>query len=446
MNTINTTPKEQDEEKSKELAAQSESATAVQAAAPPAAPTTLPEQDEANYQERLVQVQQVMAHAGNPFLEAARWLLRTLAELPPSMEPEGVPVLNRLLSTELRTFTRLCDQLNLRREHMLAVRFILCTALDEAIGLRSYGGVKKDETGEWSTNALLLHFHGENRGGQTVFLLIGRLASAPAEHIHVLEIAHHVLSLGYKGDYGQQTDGPRKLEMIRHRLYSLVSASRDPVPRELSPRWQGVGKGKFALLRAIPVWVSASVLGLALFAQYGWSKYQLIQKTNQVERQIEALQKLQPPKVQPRAPLRLAEILSAEIAQGRVQVTDTPEHSLVVFKGDGMFTALTQLTPAARQTVEKVAEAINDVTGQVRVVGHTDNQPMLNTTVFANNQVLSEKRAENVAAVLQSKGVDSKRIQTQGMGESQPAAPNDSPQDRAKNRRVEIEVLNSNKS
>jgi type VI secretion system protein ImpK len=96
--------------------------------------------------------------------------------------------------------------------------------------------------------------------------------------------------------------------------------------------------------------------------------------------------------------------------------------------------------------VEKVAEAINDVTGQVRVVGHTDNQPMLNTTVFANNQVLSEKRAENVAAVLQSKGVDSKRIQTQGMGESQPAAPNDSPQDRAKNRRVEIEVLNSNKS
>jgi flagellar motor protein MotB len=76
----------------------------------------------------------------------------------------------------------------------------------------------------------------------------------------------------------------------------------------------------------------------------------------------------------------------------------------------------------------------------VRVIGHTDDLPVSGTD-FANNQELSEKRAHSVAQVLMAKGVVTTRLQVMGMGDKQPVASNTSPQGRALNRRVEIEVL-----
>jgi OOP family OmpA-OmpF porin len=69
-------------------------------------------------------------------------------------------------------------------------------------------------------------------------------------------------------------------------------------------------------------------------------------------------------------------------------------------------------------------------------VGHTDS---IGTDAY--NQKLSVRRAEAVKAYLQSKGVESNRIYTEGKGEKQPVADNKSTAGRAKNRRVEIEVV-----
>jgi type VI secretion system protein ImpK len=156
---------------------------------------------------------------------------------------------------------------------------------------------------------------------------------------------------------------------------------------------------------------------------------------------------LQPPAVAAKAPLRLAELLATEVTQGRVQVKDEPGRSVVVFKGDGMFAGgLAQLSPAARQTIEKVADAINDVTGQVVVTGHTDNQPLGSGRAdFADNQALSLKRAQEVVSVLKSRGVDQQRIEAVGKGDAEPVAGNDNAAGRAQNRRVQIEVKTSAK-
>jgi len=101
---------------------------------------------------------------------------------------------------------------------------------------------------------------------------------------------------------------------------------------------------------------------------------------------------------------------------------------------------LDKLSPPSTLLLNKVGEALAQVGGQVRVIGHTDNVA-ISRDGFANNQVLSEKRAQSVAQVLMAKGVDSTRLQVAGMGDKQPVASNDSPQGRALNRRVEIEVL-----
>jgi type VI secretion system protein ImpK len=122
-------------------------------------------------------------------------------------------------------------------------------------------------------------------------------------------------------------------------------------------------------------------------------------------------------------------------------VDENAQGARVIFKGDGMFTpALDKLSQPTALLLNKVGEALAQVGGQVRVIGHTDDLPVSGTD-FANNQELSEKRAHSVAQVLMAKGVVTTRLQVMGMGDKQPVASNSSPQGRALNRRVEIEVL-----
>jgi type VI secretion system protein ImpK len=399
-----------------------------------------------NHDTRLAEVRLALEEKRNPFLEAARVLLRSLAELPKTLEPEGVQGLHTLLTQELRIYTRLCEQANLRRDHMLVVRYVLCTALDEAISLQPWAGGEGEQTGIWSTQDLLSEFHGERGGGETVFLLIGRLANAAEEHVFVLEVIHHVLSLGFMGNYRVKANGHREWETIRHRLYAMAAAGREPVARELSPRWRGVGEGKFKLLRSVPVWASASVLGLVLFGQFGWYKYELLVASAQVRKDIEALDVV-PPAVRAAVPvalnqkLNLTQLLRAEIASGRVKVLEDAQHAVVTFKGDGMFSGgLDKLSTGTLATLDKVASALQQVGGTVNVTGHTDNQPIA-TPAFPSNQVLSEKRAQSVVDFLKSKGIEAGRLKALGKGDTAPEASNTTPTGRAANRRVEIEVV-----
>jgi outer membrane protein OmpA-like peptidoglycan-associated protein len=72
---------------------------------------------------------------------------------------------------------------------------------------------------------------------------------------------------------------------------------------------------------------------------------------------------------------------------------------------------------------------------QIQVVGFTDD-----TGSEQHNQDLSMRRAEAVRRVLVDRGIPEKRARAIGMGEAQPVATNDSPEGRAKNRRVELRI------
>lgn len=394
-----------------------------------------------NHEERLSSLRQAAEQGRNVLLLAAGDLLRALAEVPQQLNRQQIDVWHRLLKTELEDFTRLCEQLNVRREHMLAARYVLCTALDEAASLAPWN-TSGSEADAWAGMSLLPHFHGERDGGEVVFMLLGRMAHASAEHLPVLELIHHVLSLGFTGHYRTHKDGLRQLEGIRHRLYGLVSESSAPMGRELSGRWRGASPGKFRLLRSVPVWASASVLGLALVAQFGWSKYQLVHESSALEQRILALKQLQPDKAAEVVPaaLGLRQLLADAIAQGRVTVDESARGSTVVFRGDGMFASgRAALSTASRELVVKVGTALNTVPGAVVVTGHTDNVPLQDP--HGINLALSQARAQEVAKVIAAQGVAAARIQATGRGATQPVASNDTAAGRAQNRRVVIELL-----
>ena len=114
--------------------------------------------------------------------------------------------------------------------------------------------------------------------------------------------------------------------------------------------------------------------------------------------------------------------------------------------------AATKVTYAAdaffdfdKSVLKKEGKAkLDDLVGKVKginleviiAVGHTDS-----VGTDAYNQKLSVRRAEAVKAYLVSKGIEKNRVYTEGKGEKQPVADNKTKEGRAKNRRVEIEVV-----
>jgi len=95
------------------------------------------------------------------------------------------------------------------------------------------------------------------------------------------------------------------------------------------------------------------------------------------------------------------------------------------------------LKPAGKASLDDLVGKLKDINLEVIIaVGHTDS-----VGTDAYNQKLSVRRAEAVKAYLQSKGVEANRVYTEGKGEKQPVADNKTAAGRAKNRRVEIEVV-----
>lgn len=95
------------------------------------------------------------------------------------------------------------------------------------------------------------------------------------------------------------------------------------------------------------------------------------------------------------------------------------------------------LKPEARAKLDDLVAKTGGVNLEVIIaVGHTDS-----VGSDAYNQKLSVRRSEAVKAYLVSKGIEKNRVYTEGKGEKQPVADNKTAEGRAKNRRVEIEVV-----
>lgn len=115
-----------------------------------------------------------------------------------------------------------------------------------------------------------------------------------------------------------------------------------------------------------------------------------------------------------------------------------PAASKVTFAADAFFDFdKSVLKPEGRAKLDDLVSKIRDVNLEVIIaVGHTDS-----IGSDAYNQRLSVRRAEAVKAYLVTKGIERNRVYTEGKGEKQPVADNRTAEGRAKNRRVEIEVV-----
>lgn len=115
-----------------------------------------------------------------------------------------------------------------------------------------------------------------------------------------------------------------------------------------------------------------------------------------------------------------------------------PTAEKVTFAADAFFDFdKSVLKPEGKARLDDLVAKLQGITLEVVIaVGHTDS-----TGPAAYNQRLSVRRAESVKAYLVSKGIEANRVYTEGKGEAQPVADNKTRDGRAKNRRVEVEVV-----
>jgi chemotaxis protein MotB len=135
----------------------------------------------------------------------------------------------------------------------------------------------------------------------------------------------------------------------------------------------------------------------------------------------------------------LSASLSDEIKTGRIQISELQGKMTVRLAERVLFASgSATVNRDGKRTLEKIAAAFHELKGRiVRVEGHTDDVP-IHTAQFPSNWELSAARAIAVVRLLQSQGVDPNSLGAAGYAEFQPISPNDTPEGRAQNRRIEI--------
>ncbi len=140
----------------------------------------------------------------------------------------------------------------------------------------------------------------------------------------------------------------------------------------------------------------------------------------------------------------LKKALSTEIKEGRVDVVRTDDEIIVrISEKDSFPSGSAKLRPSFYPMLDTIAQAIVDTTGRLIVAGHTDDVP-ISTSVYPSNWVLSSARAANVVHYFSTGEMfEPDKIEIRAYADTRPLNDNESSENRANNRRVEVIVSHS---
>lgn len=361
----------------------------------------------------------------NPLVAAANRVLAISVQVRHALKHPNPAGLRASLRESIATFERTALASGYGDDIVAAASIALGALVDESAASTPWGAA-------WATS-----------GSDSVFPLLEKYLSNPADNRDLLEFFYVCLALGYEGRYRQMPDGRNALAELRGKLYERVRTQRPARDGELSGRWRGVIAPARRPAGVLGVWAAASGVALVLALLYVGYSVSLGSLSDPVAREMAQLKAALSPE-KPRAAggiavtPRIAEQLSAEIARGEVAVADTAGMSTVVIRSDRLFASgSARLEPGIEPVVLRVAAALDQVPGTIVVTGHSDDVP-IRTARFPSNWELSTERAASVVKLMAGKLKDPRRLSAEGLADSVPAAPNDSASNRARNRRVEI--------
>jgi type VI secretion system protein ImpK len=361
------------------------------------------------------------------------------------MDPDG---LRKNVVAEVRAFENRALQAGVSAQTVKVARYALCATLDDVVLNTPWGGQSS-----WGLQSMVATFHREVIGGDRFYDLLARLEKEPGGNIDMLEFLYMCLSLGFEGRLRVEQGGSEKHLQIRGALARIIRNQRGPVERDLSPHWEGLVKPFKALSVWRLVWITLAAACTVLALQFLALSWMLSNQTENVVGQlsivdagpkVELERRAPPPPPPPPAPTteeqvaKVSGFLEPEIKEGIVEVFQKGNTLIIRLTGSGMFgSGSDQLSDTFRNPVNRVAEALNDEKGKIIVAGHSDNVP-IRSSRFPSNMALSLARAKSVMAGMAKVMTDPDRLSAEGRADKEPIADNGTRAGRAKNRRIEI--------
>jgi type VI secretion system protein ImpK len=372
----------------------------------------------------------------NPLLQAAVPLLVLAGRLRGQIANADVNSLHRQCVQEVRAFEDRVRQASIPAEDVLAARYALCTVIDEAVLNTPWGAQSA-----WAGQSLLVTFHREAQGGEKFFQILDRLLGEPQRYLGLLELYYACLAIGFEGRYRLDERGAQRLADVRRDLCQRIERLRGSFEPDLSPHWKGVADRRNTVVRLVPLWVVVAACVVVLLVTYIWFNARLTNRVTPINATLAnvGLERPEAP-VQMSAPASgLAGFLAPQISRGVVAVQEQGDRTLITITVPGLFASgSARVDPRYDTLVHEIGAALNRVPGRIIVTGHTDDQPV-RSFQFHDNYELSRARAQTVAQLLKNDVQDAGRIDSAGKGDSDPLyKPADLPENRARNRRVEI--------
>jgi type VI secretion system protein ImpK len=400
---------------------------------PPSAPLPTPNLN-------IPSLSQLSGVNSDSLLTLSAGILSLAARLRTTVSYSGVDELKQKLAKEVREFENRGLNGGFQQETMRMASYGLCTFLDEIIQNTPWGSQSN-----WGHQSLLILFHKEAWGGERFFQILDHLVKQPAQNLALIELCYVLLSFGFEGKYRVMANGANELEKQRLELYQLTQRVRGDFPAELSPRWHGQKSENTSLISQVPLWIFASVAGgLLLFCYLGFAffinsasdpVYRELLKLAKEPLQVATAATISPPS----APVianrleRFKPLLRDEIAQNMVEVVDDS----IIRVRNSFPSGSDQVKAEFLPMLKKIAKELENEQDSILVTGHTDDKPIVSAR-FPSNWHLSAARAKNVLAILTASAQLKGSARAEGRADGEPLAPNDTPEHRALNRRVDI--------
>jgi len=375
----------------------------------------------------------------NPLVSAAVPLLLMAGGMRGSTIQGDVPALRRQALEEIRGFEESARAAGIANEVIIAGRYALCAALDEAVLATPWGAHS-----DWAQQTLLNTLHREAYGGEKFFEMLERIAQEPGLRIDLIELQYLCIALGFAGKFQLLEQGQTRLAQTQHEIFQRIRSVRSVPERELSPHWQGVQDRRGRLVRYLPWWVAVAAALTLMTGTFLFLKYRLDNRADPIYAALAQIGTQSAAAAAPATPAvhagpTLRQLLADEEASGRLRIDEKGPESRVTLIAPELFApASATLDPRYGQILHAVGAALEKVPGRVLIEGHTDDQPP-RTLAFRDNYELARARAETVKKILGTEVRNAGRLEIVAKGASQPRYnPPSTPENRSRNRRVEI--------
>jgi type VI secretion system protein ImpK len=386
-------------------------------------------------------VDDLVAPNSNPIMRAAGPLLVLLGRLRVALLRASFASLMEQVAAAIKFFETDVRSAGISEQQANSAKYILCATADDIVQ-----HIPTEDRHVWTQYSMLSRFFGERVGGVRFFEILEHAKVDPLINYPQLELQHAALALGFQGVYRSSGGGVSTLQQLQRNLYELLRRVKPKVIRDLSPHWQGQQLANNANRLRVPVWLVASVAAVLLLALFVTLRSLLVGGAEsaaemtatlhpadaiQIRRRIPA-----PPPPPPPPPPRPPDIKFNDC----IQFVPTANLITIRLCGEFLFdSGQAEVKAGFAPVAADIARFLNDTTGPIKVIGHTDSTP-IKTVRFPSNQVLSKERATAVASALKRLMKEPNRIEIEGRGPDVPIGPNATPDGRAKNRRVEITV------